>query len=248
VRERNLTWDGCVNVRDLGGHPTEDGSETRFGAVVRADCVRQLSDAGWNALVAHGIRTIVDLRFHSELEADPPRQLPVDVVHISLLGHPDPERWAEIDAIADAAGDPITSTRAVYLEFLERFGENFATSVAAVADAREGGVCVHCQAGKDRTGLVCALLLRLARVRRETVAIDYAVSGQNLAPLHDRWIAQAEDAGERARRERVSAGPAEAMLQVLEELERRYGSVAEYLLAAGATPAELDRARARLRG
>ncbi len=63
MRTRELVWDGCVNVRDLGGLPTEDGRVTRFGAVVRADNVRRLSDAGWEALAGYGIRRIIDLRW-----------------------------------------------------------------------------------------------------------------------------------------------------------------------------------------
>jgi protein-tyrosine phosphatase len=51
MTERRLDWEGCLNVRDLGGHPTEDGGETRMGAIVRADSVRQLTEAGWAALV-----------------------------------------------------------------------------------------------------------------------------------------------------------------------------------------------------
>ena len=47
---RDLVWEGCLNVRDLGGLPTEDGGETRFGRVVRSDNVKKLSEAGWQAL------------------------------------------------------------------------------------------------------------------------------------------------------------------------------------------------------
>ena len=83
---RTLAWEGLLNVRDLGGHPIEDGGETRWGAVVRADNVRRLTDAGWRALVDYGVRSVVDLRFHEELAEDPPRELPVDVVHVSLFG------------------------------------------------------------------------------------------------------------------------------------------------------------------
>ena len=71
-RSRDLVWDGLLNVRDLGGHPTEDGGETKFDSVVRADSVRQLSEDGWRALVDYGMKTVVDLRTNEELEADPP--------------------------------------------------------------------------------------------------------------------------------------------------------------------------------
>jgi protein-tyrosine phosphatase len=244
--ERALTWDGCVNVRDLGGHPTEDGRRTRFGAVVRADSVRALSDAGWDALLAYGVSRIVDLRLHSELALDPPRDLEVEVVHVPLMHELDDEEWIEIDAIGDAQPDAASSTRAVYLEFLERRRPRFAQAFEAVADAPEGTVVVHCHGGKDRTGLVVALLLRLAGVDVETIAADYALSGHNLREMTAAWVAEADDELERERRRRIGTAPAEAMVAVLEELERRYGSVREYLHAAGVEDGKIDRAIARL--
>ena len=244
--ERQLIWDGCANVRELGGHPTLAGGSTRFGSIVRADLIRRLSDSGWQALVDHGVRTIVDLRFQEELDADPPAELPVDVVHISLLGTIDEEYGTELDALARSAGSVADGTKAVYLEFLERFRSNFAAAIRAVANAPEGGVLVHCAGGKDRTGLVVALLLELAGVPREEIAADYAISERNLAERTAAWLAQASDDDERERIARIAACPPEAMLGVLDELDRRYGGVREYLRAAGLTDDELDRAGARL--
>jgi protein tyrosine/serine phosphatase len=248
LRARELVWDGCVNVRDLGGHRTEEGSETSFGAVVRADSVGKLTAAGWEAVTAYGVGRIVDLRLAEELAADPPRELGVEVVHISLLGKPDPEVWAEIDAVSAAAPGRVEAQRDVYLEFLRRWPENFAAAVVAVAQAPAGGVVVHCQGGKDRTGLVVALLLRLAGVPIEDVADDYALSAANLREIHDEWVAAAENDAERERRRRITACRRQTMAQVLEEVERRHDGVRPYLLAAGADDSELDAARARLLG
>ena len=244
--ERRLAWDGCANVRDLGGHTTVAGGATRFGSVVRADLIRRLSDSGWRALVNYGVRTIVDLRFREELEADPPAELPVDVVHISLLGTIDEEYGTELDALARSAGSVADGTKAVYLEFLERFRPNFAAAIRAIADAPDGGVLVHCAGGKDRTGLVVALLLSLAGVPREDIAADYALSERNLAERTAAWLAGAGDDEERERIARIAACPPEAMHGVLDELDRRYGGVREYLRAAGLTDDELDRAASRL--
>jgi protein-tyrosine phosphatase len=243
-----LRWDGCLNVRDLGGHPTEDGGTTRWERVVRSDSVGKLSPAGWDALVAYGIRTVVDLRFDDERAADPPHSAPVDVVHVSLLGARDSDWLAGLDERAAAEPDEVASTRLVYLEMLETHAERFVDAVTAVADAPEGGVLVHCHGGKDRTGLVVALLLRLAGVDRETIAADYDATTPNLADGHAQWIAEAPDDEERARRRRIAASPGPAMLAVLEDLERRHGSVADYLRAVGAGDEQLARVRARLRG
>ncbi len=170
------------------------------------------------------------------------------MVHIPLLGPVDPTFGTELDALSRAAGEGAPGTRAVYLEFLERFPANFVAVVRAVADAPAGGVLVHCQGGKDRTGLVVALLLSLAGVPSNEIAADYAVSERNLAEAQAEWEAAADSDDERARRRQIGASPPEAMRGVLEELDRRWGGARGYLLAAGATEDELERAVGRLRG
>jgi protein tyrosine/serine phosphatase len=247
-RNRDLLWDGCLNVRDLGGHPTEDGGETRFGAVVRADSVRGLSEEGWEALVAYGVRRILDLRWHEELAEDPPRRLPVEVVHVPLLGEHNDATGREIDELVRDEQDPAGRRSTMYLEFLRRYPENFAAAVAAVGRAPKGAAVVHCAGGVDRTGLVSALLLRLAGVAPEHVANDYAASEANWAPRTVAWIAEAEDEDEREFRRFLARMPPEAMLGVLETLERNHGSVADYLRTSGIAEDDLQRARARLRG
>ena len=245
-RSRDLAWDGLLNARDLGGHPTEDGGETRWGSVVRADSVRQLTDEGWRAVVDYGVRTIVDLRSNEELAEDPPAELPVDAVHVSFFDD-NPEVFEEVEAASESAPDHAEATRRVYLIFLEHFKANVAAAVRAVGNAPDGGVVVHCHGGKDRTGLVSAFLLRLAGVPIAEVAADYALSEERLRTRHEEWFAQAADERELERLHRISKTPAASMVGVLEELERRYGSIAGFLKAGGATDEDLARARARLR-
>jgi protein-tyrosine phosphatase len=244
---RDLVWDGCLNVRDLGGHPTEDGGETLYGRIVRADSVRQLSAEGWEALVGYGVRTIVDLRGERELENDPPTELPVDVVHVPFM-EDTPDVFKKAEDASRMAPDHTVATRDVYLIFLESFRANVAAVVRAVAEAPDGAVVVHCMGGKDRTGLTAAFLLRLAGVGLEDIGADYALSEERLRPRHDEWLAQASDEAEREYLRRISATPAASMVAVVEELERRYGSVEGFLRAGGAPDRTGERIRARLRG
>ena len=141
------------------------------------------------------MKTIIDLRANEELEADPPAELPVEVLHIPFF-ETDTSEWKEIEAelesAARAAPDVPTATREVYLIFLEHFGRNVATAIRAVADAPEGGVVIHCAGGKDRTGLLTALLLHVAGVGIEEIAADYALSEERLRPRHEQWFAEAE--------------------------------------------------------
>jgi protein-tyrosine phosphatase len=244
-RSRDLVWDGILNVRDLGGHPTEDGRETQFGRIVRADNIRRLSDEGWQALVDYGVRTIVDLRTDEELEADPPADLPVEVIHAPFMDD-DPMMFQEAEEVGNAAPDAAAATRDVYLVFVEGSHEKIVNVIRTIVDAPQGGVVVHCAGGKDRTGLTVAFLLRMAGVALDEIAADYALSEVRLRPRHERWLAETTDEGERERLKRVMQTPAASMVGVLEELERRNGSIEEFLQAGGA-PADIgDRVRTRL--
>jgi protein tyrosine/serine phosphatase len=251
LQPRDLVWDGCLNVRDLGGLPTTDGGETRFGAVVRADSVRQLSDEGWQALVDHGIRTVIDLRGDDERAEDPPAQIPVAVVHVPFMETSEAE-WEEIgkelDSAVAAAPDVATATRDVYLIFLERFRANVAAATRAIAHAPSGGIVIHCAGGKDRTGLLSAFLLHLAGVSDEDIAADYSLSEERLRPRHETWFEAAESEEELERLRRIAQTPARSMTGVFVELERRYGGVESYLRGAGVTEEELELVRGRLRG
>jgi protein-tyrosine phosphatase len=246
-RSRDLAWDGLLNARDLGGHPTGDGDQTRWGSIVRADSVRQLTEEGWRAVVDYGVRTVVDLRSEEELAADPPAELPVDAVHVSFFDYR-PDVFEQVEQASAGAANHAEATREVYLIFLEHFRANVAAAIRAVGQAPEGGVVVHCHGGKDRTGLVTAFLLRIAGVPIPEIAADYALSEERLRTRHDEWFAAAADEAELARLHRIAATPESSMVEVLEELERRYGSIEGYLRAGGATDEDLENARARLRG
>jgi protein-tyrosine phosphatase len=176
---RHLDWEGCLNVRDLGGLPAAGGRVTRWGAVVRSDSPAGLTPAGWSALRAHGIRTIVDLRNDDE-RTTYSAAAGLDTVHVPLDDLGDTEFWRRI------WDDDLDGTPRYYRPFLEHKAERCAAAVAAVADARPGGVLVHCTIGRDRTGLVSLLLLALVGVAPADIADDYELSNPRLEPLRDR--------------------------------------------------------------
>ena len=244
MTERVLTWEGCLNVRDLGGHPTEAGGVTSFGAVVRTDSVQHLTPAGRRALVDYGVRTIVDLRRHDERIGDVPLELPVELVHVPL----DDRHQQEIYRVWRRANDDEEGVQAAYSLMTETLAPNFARAIEAIAAAPPGGVVVHCYAGKDRTGLTCAMLLRLAGVGIDDIAADYGLSSDNIRPLIEPWAEAAPDERERALRLRIGSSPPRVMQAVLTGLEERHGDMRGYLLEAGVSSAALDRARARLLG
>ena len=164
-RTRRLAWDGCLNVRDLGGYPTPDGHETAWGAIVRADTLSLLTPAGQAALVAYGIRTIIDLRRPDEVaqHPNPFAQAGLRGITYSHVSFIDPALLP-----ADRASLVFATLAAEYAYLLDRFPHQVTTILTTIAHARPGGVVVHCTGGKDRTGLICALLL-------DTVGVDRAI-------------------------------------------------------------------------
>lgn len=176
---RDLDWDGCFNVRDLGGLPTRDGLTTRWGAVVRADSLGGLSESGWRQLYAHGVRTVIDLRNEDEWGTDAAlRPESVETIRIPLDESADREFWD------DWENGPQYATPLYYGPHLGRFPGKSAEVVAAIAQARPGGVVFHCAGGRDRTGQIAILLLALVGVAEEAIVSDYLRSHERLPAMY----------------------------------------------------------------
>ncbi len=191
--------------------------------MVRADNVRRLTAAGWESALGHGVRRLVDLRFDGEGAGEPSPPDDVEVVAVSLFGPPDPEAARRSSTIACAM--PTTSPPSSpprYINTLERSPELIAEAVTAVADSDPAqGVVVHCFAGKDRTGIISALLLGVAGVPDEVVAADYAASGPGVEALSAPWFAKADSDEVLELRRRVVQSPHAAMAAVLALAARR---------------------------
>ena len=238
---RRLDWEGCPNARDLGDLPTAGGLRTRRAAVVRSDSPNRLTDRGAQSLVDHGVRTIVDLRLPDEAAGFSypfarPGDHGIGYVNISL-----------IDPAATGSGPGPVPLADDYKGMLVRFQAQVADIVGAIADAPVGGVLIHCAAGKDRTGLIAALVLDLVGVPRDLVADDYALSGEYLRERTLAWVT-AEPA-ERAAREATVARTTptrEVMLEVLAFLDERFGGTEPYLTQAGRSSEQLAKIRTRL--
>ena len=245
---RSLAWDGCFNVRDLGGLETTSGGRTRHGVVIRADNVRRLSPTGWATALDHGVRLLVDLRFEGESPGDPSPPESVGIVGISLFGSHDPEVEREFDQRVRRADDVAAVFAAGYIRTLEGSPQQVAAAVGAVVDSDHDGVVVHCFAGKDRTGIVSALLLGVAGVPDEIIAADYAESGGNMPLLFGDWLAGARNASELALRQRLAQAPHATMVTVLAWLRDNAGGAAGYLHDAGLSVEQVQRLRERLVG
>jgi protein tyrosine/serine phosphatase len=228
-----LRWDGCVNVRDLGGLPLADGGETAYRVVVRADWLPGLSEAGRQELVDYGVSLIVDLRPDREHEEDGLNPLPVPVVNQGMDPRPIPAAW------------DWPSMREAYLALADHYRGQLAQALTLLGDA-EPPAAIHCAGGRDRTGIACGMALWLAGVEPDAIAADHALSDASWAPHNGEWLAAAADEQERERRRRVSQPAGRTLVEVLEEIEKREG-IRSLLLGAGADEVALDRLVARLR-
>jgi protein-tyrosine phosphatase len=193
--------------------------------VIRADAVARLTRAGQAALRRHDVRRVVDLR--TEEEAAGEAALPgIELVRVPIRpsGPTDP-LWPELTAAYDAAPDHEHGLRDFLLDGLRRWPGAYAAAVGAIGAPGDGAVVVQCAAGRDRTGVVCALLLDATGVERDAIAADYALTpAMDDQPAPASWVIQA----------------------VLHELDRGHGGARAYLLSAGLEESALAAAVARL--
>lgn len=225
MNERVLVWDGCTNVRDLGGLRTGDGRITRWGAIVRSDTPARLTAVGWSVLYAYGIRTIITLRTHGmveeELAITPPYP---DLVTIQ----------AEIEDITDRefvqqwVNTQRWGTPLYYGDALRRWPGQHAAVISAIAQAQPGGVLFHCIRGQDRTGIIALLLLALVGVTPDEIVADYELSPD---PYRDELLA------------REHSSVRKAILSALEGL-----NMGSYLSMGGVSQADWAAVRQRLLG
>jgi protein-tyrosine phosphatase len=230
----HLDWPKCRNARDLGGMPAAGGGRIRTGALIRTDGHNKLTPEGVEAVRAYGVSRIIDLRRQRELDKAPSPFFGDPLYfHLSVQNPADPDHeWL---TLAD-----------IYIAMLDLRPKLFTSAVAAIADAPEGGVVVHCAGGKDRTGLIIGMALAVAGVDLDTIAADYALTEERLAEESAAYLERLSDPKIREIARRLQPTPAANMVQVFEHITGKYGGVEGYLTAGGMTAAQRDALRERL--
>jgi protein-tyrosine phosphatase len=248
---RHLRWESCYNARDLGGYATADGGYTRWGAFVRADNLSRLTPAGQAALIEYGVRTVIDLRGAFELTIDlnpfaaPSDELQRPTYHNLPLGL-GADRAGILAVQAAGAGDD-ASMLDLFRQVLDHYWRGIAAIMRAIAAAPAGAVLFHCHAGKDRTGMIAALLLALAGVPHATIAEDYALSQACLQPIFDQRLSQEPDPAKRERMARMIGAVPRFQMRQNAEHGFRHGGAERYLRTAGLAQADLEQLRRRIR-
>jgi protein-tyrosine phosphatase len=234
---RRIELPGLYNLRDLGGYPTA-GGVLPWRTLLRSDALHQLDAAGVAGLLALGLRTIVDLRTHVETEIAPSPldQLATRHAHVSILGGDLQALPLELDAI--------------YGFVVAECGVAIADAIRPLCAEDAFPALVHCSAGKDRTGIVIAMVLAVLGVPDDVIAADYALSGGYLDPSRTAVIGQLQAGtglGDQLTGELLSSPP-RLIRDVLDAARTVHGSVDGYLCAHGLCPADLAALRAALGG
>lgn len=245
------------NFRDLGGYPTTTGVRTARGRVFRSDGIHRCGDDDLERLAQIGLTRVIDLRTDRERTHDgcfDPEHPTIDYHHVPVLDEAGGVAGVEARRaeLAKAEAEGIPPLLATYRRVLATRGERLVEAIDLIVSA-PGPVAFHCTAGKDRTGLVAALVLSSVGVPDDVVVDDYARSRAAMTQLVE-WYRQhrARDltasslTGARSR-SMLGAEP-EWMRTVLDELREQHGSARNYLQSVGATPTMLDRLSERLLG
>lgn len=230
---------GLINARHLGGYPTMDGGITRKEAFVRCENPQKLTKEDLDTLYRLGIRWVIDLRSPEEVCAAP-NPMAADS-RFTYRNIPVFSKDASPEALTKS-GIPMGD---LYIYMLEERKSAFREIFSEILRA-EGGVLYHCSAGKDRTGVLSALLLLLAGVAEDMVIEEYSYTQVLLAPL----VAELKKglpagvSGQYAE-EMLSARP-EFIRKAVDYLKKNYGSAEAYLANLGFSAAETEELRARL--
>ena len=233
---RRLELDGLFNLRDVGGYPAASGGSVRWRTLLRADALHRLDADGRIVLAGLGLRSVVDLRTAIEAEMAPSALdgMSARVTHISLLG-------------GDLQALPL-ELEAVYRFMIDSCGDAIAETIKVLSAPDAFPALVHCSAGKDRTGIVIALVLAVLGVPDAVIAADYALSASYLDSDATPAIGQLQAStglGEDLTRPLLSSPP-ELILAALARVRAIGGSVEGYLLDHGLSPADLTRLRSAL--
>lgn len=236
--DRQLHFRGTFNFRDLGGYRAIDGRTVRWRTVFRADALHRMDDDELSQLRDLGIRTVLDLRTRSELDEGR-----IEADHLGITHHHMPVLglvWepADLDPEADAAqvlGD-------LYIDMLTVGAPALAAALTTLAEPARVPAVFHCAAGKDRTGVLAAILLSLLGVEESIIIADYHRTARSMDALMERlaterpetWTAMTSQPSP------YMATPPEAMRNFLAHVRAEHGSVLGYVHSIGVDDMVID--------
>lgn len=245
--ERLVRFDGTFNFRDIGGYRVAGGGHTRWARVFRADSLHRLLPTDMARFERLGCQVVFDLRGDEERATNPNK---VSAVAVPVIGRPPEEGLLTPDMSqlgTKAQGEGML--RHIYVGMLQYSASRFGTMFTAMAESSGLPAVFHCHAGKDRTGMVAALLLSALGVDRRDVLDDYELTSHYRTP--DRLVESYDGLVGRGASAEAAAGvlgaPRWAMEEAMSALDTEYGGIEAFLKGpAGMTDAQLVALRAAL--
>ncbi len=243
TQTRWLPLTGAENIRDLGGLPLVSGGFTRTGVLFRGDTLQELTPQDVELFRTLGLRTIIDLRTNMEATKEGRGPLADEPIRYANLPFMPDELLMPSD---DAQRQIIVAERREqdrvehYLGYLKYAGDRVVEAVKIMADPDGPPALFHCAAGKDRTGVLAALVLDAVGVERDAIVADFALTNERLErvgarlrrmPTYSNYTSNLSNSD-------MGADP-QTMIDVLAALDDRDGGAAGWLLANGLTDAEL---------
>jgi protein-tyrosine phosphatase len=243
---RRLPINGTFNVRDVGGYPTQGGGSIKWRTLLRADALHAVDDDGRAQFSTLGLRTAIDLREGDERTSAPSRLSEgVHLVEIPLFTYAAP---GELTSMALQDRSSFRSLEEIYEALIATRGPVLVEVIRQLVAPGALPALIHCTAGKDRTGVVIALVLAALQVPDEVIAIDYAATsiflGEDFRRAYSERSAASGYDGERLAK--MLACAPELILKTLQEIRAEYGDIAAYLEHHGLTSAELATLRLAL--
>ncbi|MFC4015822.1 tyrosine-protein phosphatase [Nonomuraea purpurea] len=237
---RHIKFANLCNFRDIGGYATENGRSIQWQRLYRADSLGWLAGDDLTTFRALRVRTVIDLRHPSEVEKSGrvPESEGQHYRNLPIEGR----RWnisvyREETGVARYLADR-------YLEVTEDGIGNLRTALETIARADSAPVVIHCAAGKDRTGILAAMVLSLAGVAEDDIVADYALTGLATERFMTDWRERHPDAPMWAG---FGLAPAETMRLFLADMNALHGSIERYVTnVLRVTPATIDELREHL--
>jgi len=237
--QRHFELEGAYNIRDIGGYPTESGYQTRWKMFLRSDSMHRLTTQSKSDLVNYGVRTVIDLRTTLETETRPNVFMgssQVSYLHHNVIGD---EYLPDEDSVI--TGLPADSIRASYTTWLDLRQDAILGVLSALADPIVRPAIYHCAGGKDRTGVITALLLGIAGVPRQVIAEDYALTAHFLL---QRDLNEGPPAGQEhittVEQFKEEFCPPEGMIMTMQHLDDTYGGIPQYMRAIGMNDGQIQ--------
>lgn len=225
--DKIFQFKNLMNIRDLGGYITSNGEKTRYGMLIRSDVPYCLEDNEIKEILDLGIDTVIDFRTKAELTKKTcvfSKLKNVKYHNIPMYGGDKMPESA--DLIAPGYFNMIEDKESIY-------------KIMKVIAESKNGILYHCTAGKDRTGVISAVLLSLVGVSKEEIAEDYYVSWGNIKKLVDELIKKNPDFV-------VFENKKEYILEFLDMMTKKYGSARGYLLNIGLSEDEINKIKEKL--